>query len=443
MGNPAARHSLGEEARESLRAARTKVGRLVGGRPDGVVFLSGATEANNLAIKGIALRGPGRHVVTTAVEHPSILVPCQDLVNAGFEVSAVAVDAEGRVSPDDVRRALRADTCLVALGAANRESGAVQPWKAVAAVTREAGVPLHVDAVGVLGRLPIAVAADGVDLLTVSANDLYGPPGVGALWVRPGLRLAPQLLGGGQEGGMRSGTENLAGAVGLGVAAEFALREGAAEAASTGDPPRSAGRWAGRPVPFVAARGTAPEPTAAARGLRGDGRQGREPRAGPRPRRDLRGVRCRARRPHRGIGARAPGHGARRARGAGRPRLHPGTLDDGRRDRRGPGGSPPDRRTPPRRLGAPREARPLRHRRHAAHGQRCGAAGARSGAAGRVRHGRPHRRLRLPRGTDPQIIRDLLRQAAGWTRQRSLPARARSTSATEHCSRRRSAMGAE
>jgi cysteine desulfurase len=230
VGNPAARHSLGEEARESLRAARTKVGRLVGGRPDGVVFLSGATEANNLAIKGIALRGPGRHVVTTTVEHPSILVPCRDLIKAGLEVSAVPVDAEGCVSPDDVRGALRADTCLVALGAANGESGAMQPWKAIAAVTREAGVPLHLDAVGVLGRLPIAVDTEGVDLLTVSANDLYGPPGVGALWVRPGLRLAPQLLGGGQEGGLRSGTENLAGAVGLGVAAEFALREGAAEA---------------------------------------------------------------------------------------------------------------------------------------------------------------------------------------------------------------------
>jgi cysteine desulfurase len=231
VGNPAARHSLGEEARESLRAARAKVGRLVGGRPDGVVFLSGATEANNLAIKGVALRGPGRHVVTTPVEHPSVLNPCRDLVKSGFEVTTVAVDAEGRVSPDDVRRSLRTDTCLVVLGAANAETGTVQPWRPVAAVTREAGVPLHLDAVGALGRLPVAVETDGIDLLTVSANDLYGPPGVGALWIRPGLRLAPQLLGSGQEGGLRSGTENLAGAIGLGVAAEFAFREGPAETA--------------------------------------------------------------------------------------------------------------------------------------------------------------------------------------------------------------------
>jgi cysteine desulfurase len=231
VGNPSARHSLGEEARESLRAARAKVGRLVGGRPDGVVFLSGATEANNLAIKGVALRGSGRHVVTSVVEHASVLSSCRDLTRAGIEVTEVGVDREGRVSPDEVRRALRPETCLVALGAANGDAGTVQPWRAVAAVTREAGVPLHLDGVSVLGRLPMSVESDGIDLLTVSANDLCGPPGVGALWIRPGLHLAPQVVGGGQEGGLRSGTENLAGAVGLGVAAEFAFREGPAEAA--------------------------------------------------------------------------------------------------------------------------------------------------------------------------------------------------------------------
>jgi cysteine desulfurase len=195
-----------------------------------VIFLSGATEANNLAVKGVALRGPGCHVVTSAIEHPSLLAPCRELIKAGLDVTAVAVDAEGRVSPDDVRRALRPGTCLVTLGAASGEVGAVQPWRAIAAVAREAGVPFHLDAVGALGRLPVAVETEGIDLLTVSANDLCGPPGVGALWIRPGLRLAPQLLGGGQEGGLRSGTENLAGAVGLGVAAEFAFREGPAEA---------------------------------------------------------------------------------------------------------------------------------------------------------------------------------------------------------------------
>lgn len=231
IGNPSAPHALGEEARESLAAARSKVGRLVGGRPEGIVFTGGATEANNLAVKGVALRGPGRHVVTTTVEHASVLAPCRDLVKAGFEVTVLPVDREGRVEPDAVRGALRPDTCLVTAGAASQEVGTVQPWRAIAAVTRAAGVPFHVDGVGVVGRLPLAVDADGIDLLTLGANDLYGPPGVGALWVRPGVRLLPQTLGGGQEEGLRSGTENLPGVVGLGVAAELVVREGPAESA--------------------------------------------------------------------------------------------------------------------------------------------------------------------------------------------------------------------
>lgn len=229
VGNPSALHTLGEEARESLAAARAKVGRLVGGRPEGVIFTSGATESNNLAIKGIALRGRGRHVVTTAVEHASVLVPCRDLVKAGFDVTFLPVDAECRVAVEEVRAALRRETCLVSIGAANGEVGAIQPWRAIAAVTQAAGIPFHVDAVGAVGRLALAVDADGIDLLTIGANDLYGPPGVGSLWIRPGTRLSPQVLGAGQEDGLRSGTENLAGVVGLGVAAELMLRDGAAE----------------------------------------------------------------------------------------------------------------------------------------------------------------------------------------------------------------------
>ncbi len=231
VGNPSAPHTLGQEARESLGAARAKVGRLVGGRPEGLVFTGGATEANNLAIKGTALRGTGCHVVTSAVEHPSVLTPCRDLIKSGFDVTFLPVDPEGRVAPGAVRAALRPDTCLVTIGAANPEIGTIQPWRGIAAVTQEAGVPLHVDGVGAVGRVPLAVEADGIDLLTIAANDLYGPPGVGALWVRPGIRLVPQVLGGGQEDGLRSGTENLAGVVGLGVAAELVLLDGATEAA--------------------------------------------------------------------------------------------------------------------------------------------------------------------------------------------------------------------
>src|SRR5262245_32560341 len=143
VGNPSVIHALGQEARDSLDAARAKIGRLVGGRPEGVLFTSGATEANNLAIRGVALRAGRRHVVTSAVEHPSVLAPCRDLVKAGFDVTFLPVDGEGRVSPGDVRAALRPDTCLVSVGAANAEIGTIQAWRAIASITRAAGVPFH------------------------------------------------------------------------------------------------------------------------------------------------------------------------------------------------------------------------------------------------------------------------------------------------------------
>jgi cysteine desulfurase len=227
IGNPSARHSLGAEARESLEAARVKLARLIGGPATGVLFCSGATEANNLAIKGVVLRahGQARHVITSCIEHVSILNCCRDLEKAGVNVTALPVDGEGRVDPDALRRAIRPETVLVSIGAANEEIGTVQPLAELARVTRAAGVPLHVDGVGALGRIPLAADALGIDLLSVSGNDLYGPPGTGALWVRPGLKVIPQILGGGQEGGYRSGTENLPGVVGLGVAAELMRAE--------------------------------------------------------------------------------------------------------------------------------------------------------------------------------------------------------------------------
>jgi cysteine desulfurase len=229
IGNPSARHSLGAEARESLDAARLKVGRLCGGAPGGVIFTSGATEANNLAIKGVALRsrsGASR-IVLSAIEHISVINACRDLEKAGVSLCFVPVDGDGRVDPATLRSALTADTALVSIGAANAEIGTVQPLKEIGQAARAAGVPLHVDGVGALGRVPLNVETIGIDLLTISGNDLYGPPGSGALWIRPGLRIHPQMLGGGQEGGYRSGTENLPGAVGLGVAAELMRVEGA------------------------------------------------------------------------------------------------------------------------------------------------------------------------------------------------------------------------
>jgi cysteine desulfurase len=229
-GNPAAPHSLGLEARASLDGARAKLARLFGGAPAGVIFTASATEANNLAVKGVAQRSPAPHVVTSAVEHVSVLNPCRDLEKHGHPVTYVSVDAEGRVDPAAVGRALRPDTALVSIMAANGEIGAVQPLREIGRLARSRGVPFHVDAVHAAGRLPLSVEECGIDLLTLSSNDLYGPPGAGALWVRPEIKLAPLILGGGQERGYRAGTENLPAIVGMGVAAELARVERAGEA---------------------------------------------------------------------------------------------------------------------------------------------------------------------------------------------------------------------
>ena len=229
VGNPSAPHSLGLEARASLDGARGKVARLFGVAPAGVIFTASATEANNLAIRGLVQRAGGRHVVTTAVEHVSVLNACRHLEKRGVAVSYVPVDGEGRVDPDVVRRAMRTDTALVSMMAANGEIGTLQPLRDVGRIARERAVPFHVDAVGAAGRVALNVDDCGIDLLTVSSNDLYGPPGAGALWVRGDVPLGPIVFGGGQEGGYRAGTENLPAIVGMGVAAELARSEGAAE----------------------------------------------------------------------------------------------------------------------------------------------------------------------------------------------------------------------
>jgi cysteine desulfurase len=231
VGNPAALHSLGLEARASLDGARAKVARLVGGVAAGVVFTASATEANNLAIKGVAVRASGRHVITSSIEHVSVLNCCRDLEKRGWTVTWLPVDPAGVVDVDALARAFRDDTALVSVMAANGEIGTVQSVREVGRLTRARGVPFHVDGVGVAGRLPLNVDESAIDLLTLGSNDLYGPPGAGALWVRPDVALAPIVLGGGQEGGYRSGTENLPAIVGMGVAADLARNERAAEVA--------------------------------------------------------------------------------------------------------------------------------------------------------------------------------------------------------------------
>jgi cysteine desulfurase len=231
VGNPAALHSDGLEARASLDGARAKVARLVGGTAGRVIFTASATEANNLAIKGVAQRARGRHVVASAVEHISVVNPCRDLEKHGWSVTWLPVDPEGFVDPAAVAAALRDDTALLTVMAANGEIGTLQPLRELGRAARARGVPFHVDGVGAAGRLPLNVDECSIDLLALSSNDLCGPPGAGALWVREDLALAPIVLGGGQEGGYRSGTENVPAIVGMGVAADLARNERAAEVA--------------------------------------------------------------------------------------------------------------------------------------------------------------------------------------------------------------------
>jgi cysteine desulfurase len=230
VGNPNAQHSLGLEARSSLDGARAKVARLFAATPGGVIFTASATEANNLAIKGLAQRAEGRHIVTSAIEHISLIDSCRDLEKRGWSVTYVGVDREGRVDPEQVASAIRDDTALVSVMAANNEIGTIQPVREIGRIARARGVPFHVDAVGAAGRVPLLVDDCRIDLLTLSSNDLYGPPGAGALWARASVKLAPLTVGGGQERGYRAGTENLPAIAGMGVAADLARVEVAGEA---------------------------------------------------------------------------------------------------------------------------------------------------------------------------------------------------------------------
>ena len=228
-GNASSAHREGARARAAVEEARGQVAALIGARPAEIVFTSGATEANNLALRGV-VRPPAR-LVTTAIEHASVLETARALEADGAPCTVVSVDGEGCVSAADIVAACVPGTALASLGLANGEVGSVAPVAAVAAALRGRGVRLHSDAAQGAGRLPIDVHALGVDLLSLSAHKLGGPAGVGALWVRRDVDLHPQLTGGPQERGRRAGTENVAGLVGFGEAARLARLELAATAA--------------------------------------------------------------------------------------------------------------------------------------------------------------------------------------------------------------------
>lgn len=228
-GNPSSHHTVGEAAADALADARTRVARVLGLRSGDVVFTSGGTEANNLAIKGIAIAAAQRrddrraHVITTPIEHESVLESVAYLERVhGYAVTRVPVDAHGRVDPDAVAESLRDDTALVSLGYANNEVGTVQDAAAIAALLRDRRVPLHLDAVQAAGWLPLSADELGYDAISLAGHKLGAPKGTGVLGVRGRIPLEPLLHGGGQERGRRSGTEDVAGAVGLATALELA-----------------------------------------------------------------------------------------------------------------------------------------------------------------------------------------------------------------------------
>jgi len=225
-GNASSIHHFGQSAKQRLEAARRQVAALIHANPSDIVFTSGGTEADNMAVLGV-VHGVARrpaHVITTAMEHPAVLGPCKQLEAAGVAVTRLRIGSGGTVSADDVDRAIRPETVLVSVMHANNELGTIQPIADIARLTRAAGIPLHVDGVQALGKIPVDVDALGVDLYSMSGHKLYAPKGAGALYVRKGTRLAPIVFGGHHERDRRPGTENVPGIAAFGAAAELAGR---------------------------------------------------------------------------------------------------------------------------------------------------------------------------------------------------------------------------
>ena len=229
FGNPSSSYPRGWRALEATVKARRQVADLLGCAPEEIVFTSGATEANNTVIKGVAHRSRAGQIITTAVEHPAVLAPCQWLKSQGFEITVLPVDRRGRVNPEEVRRALTPRTILVSVMHANNETGAIQPVAEIGTIAREAGVLMHTDAAQSVGKIPVKVKELQVDFLTVAGHKVYAPKGVGVLCVRQGAAFTPMLHGGGQEGGRRSGTENVPYMVALGEACRLAQERLAAD----------------------------------------------------------------------------------------------------------------------------------------------------------------------------------------------------------------------
>lgn len=230
FGNPSSVHGFGREARDAVEGAREQIAGFLRARADEIVFTSGGTESDNFAVKGVALAAGTGHVITSQIEHHAVLRSCQHLETLGFDVTYVPVDRNGMVNPDDVRRAIRADTVLVSIMHANSEVGTIEPIREIGQVTRERAVTFHVDGVQTFGKVPIDLEAFGIDLLSFSSHKVYGPKGVAGLYIRKGTRMISVQHGGDHERRRRAGTENVPAIVGFGQAVEVRARDMQAEA---------------------------------------------------------------------------------------------------------------------------------------------------------------------------------------------------------------------
>jgi cysteine desulfurase len=226
-GNPSSIHACGLEARSAVEEARDKIAGLIGAHKDEIFFTSGGTEADNWALQGIASanRARGNHIITSSIEHHAVLETCKHLEEQGFSITYLPVDRYGMVNPDEVKKAITSKTILISIMHANNEVGSIQPIPEIGKVAKTAGVYFHTDAVQTVGHIPVDVNKLGVDMLSISAHKLYGPKGIGALYIRAGTDIQPLIYGGGQEKQMRAGTENVPGIVGFGKAVELAQEE--------------------------------------------------------------------------------------------------------------------------------------------------------------------------------------------------------------------------
>jgi cysteine desulfurase len=223
-GNPSCIHEWGDSAKEGIDKARIQVAQLIGGKTEEIIFTGSGSESNNFAIKGLALaqQKKGKHIVISAIEHFSVLHSARTLEKWGFELSLIPVNEDGLIDPEDVRKRIKKDTILVSVMHGNNEIGTIEPIKQISEITKECEVIFHTDAIATAGTIPVNVQELGIDALSLAGNLFYGPKGVGALWLREGVRITPLIEGGVQEGGRRAGTENVPAIVGLGMAAELA-----------------------------------------------------------------------------------------------------------------------------------------------------------------------------------------------------------------------------